>query len=623
VAITIGSNIPSLRAQRQLVQNQDQLGSIRERLSSGSRINRASDDAAGLSISSALQADSRIFSKAIRNLNDGISVLNISEGTLQQLNEVTVRQRELAEQSANGVYTNRQRIAMNNESKALTNEFNRVLAITKFNGQGLLDLSNTTTHLQGGYGTENILSLNLGGQLARNVGTGSFANQVTSAVTNAAGSVATADFNGDGYLDIVSSAGAFAIGSNLDLLIGSATGTFTSGGVIAGGATSRQEVFAADFNGDGRMDLLSTKSNSTIDIFLGNGNGTFASAANYSASAAITSAGVADLNNDGFADVMLAHHATGTYEIFMSQGASGTLNAGQSTANGSSVQTVEAGDYDQDGVLDIVAINATTNIGTVLLGNGNGTFRVGSTFNNTGQSYNSSAGDFDGDGILDIASVNGTSTFVAFGNANGTFANSITVAGGTAPSSVQAADFNSDGRVDLMVTNYQAGTGHATLLLANADRTFAVASSSNVNQNILAGAAGDFNNDGALDFVAVSETVAGVLMQNTTRSTSIAHYDIRTQSLARTALDALATQQRRVNAEIGQVGVFQSRIATAVNVLAASQETYLAAASRIQDADIASDVSQQIRLQILGQFSASILAQANQGPELALRLLSN
>jgi len=103
MALTIGANIPSLRARRSLADASDSLSASTTRLASGLRINSAADDAAGLAIATSLNASSRIYTQGIRNINDGISVLNVAEGALSELGNITTRQKELAEQAANGV----------------------------------------------------------------------------------------------------------------------------------------------------------------------------------------------------------------------------------------------------------------------------------------------------------------------------------------------------------------------------------------------------------------------------------------------------------------------------------------------------------------------------------------
>lgn len=138
MAINIRTNVPSLTAQRNLDTSTNQLNTSYERLSSGLRINRARDDAAGLAIAESLKADSRVASVAIRNANDGISIISIADQAIGQIGNVLTRLAELAEQSANGVYGNVQRSALSNEFVALTSEIERIAYTTKFNGLNLL-----------------------------------------------------------------------------------------------------------------------------------------------------------------------------------------------------------------------------------------------------------------------------------------------------------------------------------------------------------------------------------------------------------------------------------------------------------------------------------------------------
>lgn len=100
--ITLGSNIAALNAPRPLDTSSQLLSESFVRLSSGLRINRAKDDAAGLAIASSLSVDSRVYTSGVRNLNDAISAANTAEGGLQQLSPITIRLGKLSEQAANG-----------------------------------------------------------------------------------------------------------------------------------------------------------------------------------------------------------------------------------------------------------------------------------------------------------------------------------------------------------------------------------------------------------------------------------------------------------------------------------------------------------------------------------------
>ena len=150
MAITLGSNIASLQAQRRLATATDSLGKTFERLSSGQRINRASDDAAGLAIADSLRASQRVATVAIRNANDGISTIAIADSALGEIGNVLSRLAELAEQSANGVFSTTQRSALSNEFVALSSEVERIATTTQFNGVTLLSGGSTLT-LQVGF----------------------------------------------------------------------------------------------------------------------------------------------------------------------------------------------------------------------------------------------------------------------------------------------------------------------------------------------------------------------------------------------------------------------------------------------------------------------------------------
>ncbi len=150
MAITIGSNIASLQAQRRLSNASASLGNTYEKLSSGQRINKASDDAAGLAIADALRASQRVTSVAIRNANDGISTIGIADSALSEIGNVLSRLAELATQSANGVFSTSQRSALQNEFTALGSEIERIAVTTEFNGVRLLS-GNSELTLQVGF----------------------------------------------------------------------------------------------------------------------------------------------------------------------------------------------------------------------------------------------------------------------------------------------------------------------------------------------------------------------------------------------------------------------------------------------------------------------------------------
>jgi flagellin len=139
MAINIRTNLPALSAQRNLDAASNRLNTSYQRLSSGLRINKSSDDAAGLAIAENLKASSSTATVAMRNANDGISVITIADQAVGQIANVLNRMAELATQSSNGVVDNTQRSALQNEFNALSSEIERIAVTTKFNGLALLD----------------------------------------------------------------------------------------------------------------------------------------------------------------------------------------------------------------------------------------------------------------------------------------------------------------------------------------------------------------------------------------------------------------------------------------------------------------------------------------------------
>jgi len=139
MAVRIFNNIPSLTAQRFLGVNNNRLALSVERISSGIRINRAADDAAGLAISEGLRSDIRALRQAVRNASDGISLMNVTEGALNEQSGILIRLRELASQAATGTVGSTERQTIQLEFSALRSELDRITATTEFNGAKLID----------------------------------------------------------------------------------------------------------------------------------------------------------------------------------------------------------------------------------------------------------------------------------------------------------------------------------------------------------------------------------------------------------------------------------------------------------------------------------------------------
>ena len=137
--LAIQTNISSINAQRNLMRTSRNLNQSITRLSSGLKINNSADDAAGIAVSEGLRAQIRGFEQAIENANDGIAILQTTEGSYNSLSDIMIRMRELAVQASNDSLTNKERSYLNTEFEDLTNELTRISDVSEYNGVHLLD----------------------------------------------------------------------------------------------------------------------------------------------------------------------------------------------------------------------------------------------------------------------------------------------------------------------------------------------------------------------------------------------------------------------------------------------------------------------------------------------------
>ncbi len=141
----INNNIPALNAHRMLNRNSNKSATVLERLSSGKRINRAADDAAGMAISEKMKAQVNGLKMASRNALDGVSLIQTAEGAMNEVHSMLQRMRELAVQASNGVYKEEDIESVNNEVQELLEEIDNIANTTQFNGK---NICNTTGKLQ-------------------------------------------------------------------------------------------------------------------------------------------------------------------------------------------------------------------------------------------------------------------------------------------------------------------------------------------------------------------------------------------------------------------------------------------------------------------------------------------
>jgi flagellin len=179
MALVINSNIASLNAQRQLTQSGAALDQSSERLASGKRINSAADDAAGLSIANRQTSQIRGLDQAIRNANDGISLIQTAEGALDESTNILQRIRELSVQGSNGIYSDSDRSTLDAEVQQLVAELDRISETTSFNGQKILDGTQGSIALQVGSEANETISFEIGAINSSSLGLGSTSSNLS------------------------------------------------------------------------------------------------------------------------------------------------------------------------------------------------------------------------------------------------------------------------------------------------------------------------------------------------------------------------------------------------------------------------------------------------------------
>ncbi|MBR9868123.1 MAG: flagellar biosynthesis protein FliC [Oceanospirillales bacterium] len=580
MALVINSNIMSLNAQRNLTSSQNEQNQAMERLTSGKRINSAADDAAGLSIASRMTSQINGLNQAVRNANDGQSLIQTAEGALDESTNILQRMRELSIQSANGTYDDGNRSTLNAEAKQLIAELDRISETTSFNGQNVLDGTLGTVSLQVGSEANQTINLeigkmdsnSLGGSTSDIVGeatnlaalqaftsadaaTTFYVNdqEVTSslaAVTNVqeALDLINADISGfgaeastlvtvegtsvgDGVLnagtDTLTLAVVDSYGNTDSFVI---TGTESMDDLVAAINSETGGVLNASLDDSGKLVLTSENSTSVTvtDSTAGDSTGLANGATSFSLSLTDTSA---DKNG-----VKVEFGATVTDAFILALGVDGQDDEGNllaSTATTAAATTISAGDLIINGV-EIGEMSAAT----AATASTDAIKEINKLSDQTGVVASMVSGDTD---RIQLTSVNGGEISIEYGE-DATAANVLAFTG-------------------LQERNVSGNTG----------------------------------------------SVAGI--------------DISTMRGAQQAIGIIDKALEQINSTRGDLGASANRLDFTVSNLSNVAENVSEARSRIEDADFAQESANLSRAQVLQQAGTAMLAQANAAPQQVLSLL--
>ncbi len=610
-----GSGFSSNLIKGQLNKTAQNIGDNYERLSSGLRINKASDDAAGLALASRLSTDARVYSQGIRNINHGVSMMNMASQALADLRAVTTRQSELANQAANSTLTRAQRVALNTEANLLVDEFNRIVQVAEYNDTKLLDNTFGASSVQtAGTGSAASISFSLAGALAETLGNGTFQTGVTIAAGTQPTGVTTGDFDGDGDVDFAT----VNYGEQkINVMLNNGNGTFaTRVSYGIGASLSPWGITAGDVNSDGAVDLVTANGdNGTVSVMIGNGNGTFKTGISYSTGSfpSTTHVVLADFNEDGYLDIAANNRNHSKVAVLLNNG-NGTYATHVTYQAGGYTHDVASGDVNNDGHMDLITANWSSANVSVLLGNGNGTFQSQITVTMAaGVKLSVAVTDFNHDGYLDVAATDDTNdrVIILLGNGNGTFATGNSYSTGSYPWKLHTADLNGDGYQDLISADNSAD--RVSVLLGNGNGTFQARTSYATNGNAWEAQAADFNGDGALEIISANwlGQAVSIFSPNTTTRTTMGVLNLTTQVTAQEAVTTIDKVRLRVDREIGRVAAYSSRFESAMSLLRAQRENLDESANRIQSVDVASETADLIRNKVIQDSGVALFAQAN------------
>lgn len=584
MASIINTNVSSLNSQRELSKSGVGLATALQRLSSGLRINSAKDDAAGMAISSRMSAQISGLTVAGRNANDGISLAQTAEGSLQSVSDSLQRMRELAVQSSNATNSASDRAALQKEVDELVKQINNVSSTAAFNGVKLLD---------GSFNAQNF-------QIGANSGETLTVNSIASAKADALGVGTTSSYSTSSTGTTVKG----AIGATGITVNGFGVGPSNSDGVSAAGANASAIAKAAAFNAVSGVTGVSAKANATT---LTGAASSAQVAIEGNATNYIVVNGVKLGRIDAGADITTqgANVATAINAVSNQTG----VTASFSTTNGA--VTLSAADGRNISLLGGGTGAAVANTGLTM---GSGTFGTAAVAAAVGAL---AAGDLTINGY-DVGAVAAGGTVTTQGDAVAAAINALTsktgvtataAAGVTTLTAAAGKDITIDGNsVNAATTLTRTGLAFQSL----ATVTYGTVSLSSTSSGGITLGGTDLSRAGLTEAYTAATATFG---------SGVSTIDISTASGAQNAIATLDSALANVDASRANLGAIQNRFMSVISNLATNSENLSAARSRIRDADFATETANLSRAQILQQAGTAMLAQANSAPQNVLSLL--
>lgn len=600
MAMVINSNIMSLNAQRNLTMAQGEQNQAMERLSSGQRINSAADDAAGLAISERFTSQIRGLNQAVRNANDGISLIQTAEGALDETTNILQRMRELSIQSANGTYDDGNRATINAEVQQLITEIDRIAETTQFNGLNILDGTLGDVDIQAGAQANETIALSIGA-----TSTGALGGAGGTIIGEAATSI-------DALEAITGSTGTAGITIN-DQAISSLTGEAI--------LQDQLDSINGDVNDYGAevSTLVEWTSNGVGDgvLVAGTDEVTITVTNNFEDA---TSFVLTDTANMDELVAKINDVAGGTLQASLNDNGNLILRA----ENAGSIAVADTNGR-VDEAFGLSAAGATSTEFFSLVVNDTSADQSGVKIEVSGTNATGAAVALAGIGV-DLNDDNGN-----------LLSQSLTGTADLSGTTIQAGDISINGVElgELTGGTTEALTIDAAVEAINkiSDQTGVVAFESSATGTTgvsgigLRSASGDEISIEYRDSLSTAQVtnvlnLTGLQERNASEGAgSIASVDVSTAAGAQRAIGIIDSALDEINSTRGDLGAINNRLDFTINNLSNVSENASASRSRIQDADFAAESAALSRAQVLQQAGTAMLAQANAAPQQVLSLL--